>query len=72
MKKPVHWAFVTVLLCGCGKSGTETMVETDTAPADQVAAVKVSQVDASKLLASTLEKAKAEEKRVMVHLGAPW
>jgi hypothetical protein len=28
--------------------------------------------DAASLLASTLEKAKAADKRVMVHLGAPW
>jgi hypothetical protein len=29
-------------------------------------------VDAERLLASTLESAKADNKRVMVHLGAPW
>ena len=31
-----------------------------------------SPIDAARLLASTLERAKAENKRVMVHLGAPW
>lgn len=29
-------------------------------------------VDATVLLATTLEKAKSTDKRVMVHLGAPW
>lgn len=31
-----------------------------------------SPLDAERLLASTLECAKADSKRVMVHLGAPW
>lgn len=31
-----------------------------------------SPVDATVLLATTLEKAKSTDKRVMVHLGAPW
>ncbi len=29
-------------------------------------------IDAESLLASTLQQAQAENKRVMVHLGAPW
>jgi hypothetical protein len=29
-------------------------------------------IDAAKLLASTLERAQVEDKRVIVHLGAPW
>ena len=36
------------------------------------AAEAASPVDAERLLASTLESAKADNKRVMVHLGAPW
>ena len=36
------------------------------------AAEAASAVDAEMLLASTLESAKADNKRVIVHLGAPW
>jgi hypothetical protein len=44
-----------------------------TATADPTAAAEVaSATDAASLLASTLEEAKAQNKRVMVHLGAPW
>ena len=32
----------------------------------------ISPVDADMLLASTLDSAKADNKRVIVHLGAPW
>jgi hypothetical protein len=44
-----------------------------TAAAESVpdAAEAPSPIDAERLLASTLESAKAENKRVMVHLGAP-
>ncbi len=36
------------------------------------AAEVASAVDAERLLASTLASAKADNKRVMVHVGAPW
>ena len=60
-------------------SAANAAVATETPAAQPAAAVSVSDtaeeassVDAERLLASTLEKAKAENKRVMVHLGAPW
>lgn len=45
-----------------------------TAASDSVpdTAEAASRLDAERLLASTLECAKADSKRVMVHLGAPW
>jgi hypothetical protein len=41
-------------------------------PVDPAAQEAASTVDAEALLASTLEQAKTDNKRVMVHLGAPW
>jgi hypothetical protein len=39
---------------------------------DSVTADSVSSVNAEQLLATTLASAQADDKRVFVHLGAPW
>ena len=87
MKKSALGLFAVVLLSGCAESARETKVENDSLPvanateasetpsaetAEPPEAVEAaSPIDAAELLASTLERAKAENKRVMVHLGAP-
>jgi hypothetical protein len=50
---------------------TETPA-TPAAAAGSAAVEAALPVDAGRLLAATLERAKADNKRVMVHLGAPW
>jgi hypothetical protein len=49
-------------------SGDQTVAAESAPPVVEAAPL----VDAERLLASTLATAKAENKRVMVHLGAPW
>jgi hypothetical protein len=52
---------------------TETPATPAAAAGSAAAAVEAAlPVDAARLLAATLERAKADNKRVMVHLGAPW
>ena len=52
-------------------AGQET-ADLSTAVASDPATTAHASVDAEKLLASALETAKADNKRVLVHLGAPW
>ena len=62
------------------KSPSANVVDAAQQPVGQNAAVEsvtdvnevTSSVDAERLLASTLASAKAQNKRVLVHLGAPW
>ncbi len=81
MKRFALGLFVVLLLGGCAESAKETGTASDKSPAASQttagepvpdAAEATSPVDAEKLLASTLKSAKADNKRVMVHLGAPW
>ncbi len=62
-KSPTATATVTAQELAAQTAATESV--SDTTLADW-------SVDAAVLLASTLEVAKAADKRVMVHLGAPW
>ena len=63
-----------------GKSPADDAATAAQEPAARTAAVESgpvataadSSLDAERLLASTLESAKAQNKRVLVHLGAPW
>jgi len=50
----------------------EPAVQTAKAEPDSQAILADSPVDATVLLAATLEEAKSSDKRVLVHLGAPW
>ena len=72
MKRSALALFTIVMLSGCSKPVTETNAENDSPPvANATGAAEASSIDAAILLASTLENAKAENKRVMAHLGAP-
>jgi hypothetical protein len=60
MKTTAHGLFLLLLVGGCADSGKKT--DAKVGPP----------VNAERLLASTLDRAKADNKRVMVHLGAAW
>ena len=87
MKRFALGSFGVLLLIGCADLAKEmemvndklpaanATVATETPAAESVAdgaADAASPIDAERLLASTLQNAKAANKRVMVHLGAPW
>jgi hypothetical protein len=59
MKRSALTLLAVLLLGGCAEPLRNTADE-------------ASPVDAERLLASTLENAAADNKRVIVHLGAPW
>ena len=87
MKKTGLAILTFLLMCGCTESppksklaGSESATSTEQKsgdrsdvadPVSDSAEVDAS-IDATVLLQSTLAKAKAADKRVMVHLGAPW
>lgn len=50
----------------------DPILHSDGSESDLKTTAVASSVDAERLLASTLENAKTQNKRVMVHLGAPW
>ncbi len=84
MHKATLLIFACLLFGGCADSAREEKPTTDDATAGELAAQPATAEsvsgkaladtsnDATILLASTLERAKAADKRVMVHLGAPW
>ncbi|MEQ1906482.1 MAG: hypothetical protein ABL888_20025 [Pirellulaceae bacterium] len=84
MKKTALGLLAALLLVGCADSGRESkpasVAEPTTKPATpsatgkSVAETKTteSRIDAEKLFNDTLAIAKMQNKRVMVHLGAPW
>ena len=85
MKKTALGILAILLLGGCvesakdlepatGKSVAAKASVPQTAATESVPNTTLadSSVDAAELLASTLRSAKAADKRVMVHLGAPW
>lgn len=68
-----------LLIAGCTDSTRENEVgngKTSSAVAENGSggsdADRQSAVDAEQVLASALENARANDKRVLVHLGAPW
>ena len=73
MKKSALGLFaLVVLIGGCADSASDNAPAGQSTSADPSEQVEdASSINASTLLTSTLEKAKAENKRVMVHLGAP-
>ncbi len=85
MEKATLVILAVVLISGCAKPVPETALESESlapgqvrkaseSPGKQVggeASAAPAAIDAAQLLASTLEHAKAEDKRVLVHLGAP-
>lgn len=76
MKRSFLRLLSILVLAGCAESGIETEIVNDNSPVANGPApdtsAEVTSVDAERLLASTLESAKADDKRVIVHLGAPW
>ena len=87
MKRSALRLFAVLLLGGCSVPATETELAkdestargTETSSTQSVAGESLSDApdaassgDAERLLASALQSAKADDKRVMVHLGAPW
>jgi hypothetical protein len=84
MKKAALGLLAALLVFGCADSVRESksasIAEPTTKPATQSATGKSaseakpteSRIDAEKLFNDTLASAKMQNKRVMVHLGAPW
>jgi len=77
MKRSALGLLGVLLLGGCADSGEDAAIVTKKSPArntatESPAAEKGSPLDAERLLASALASAKADDKRVMVHLGATW
>ena len=80
MKKFGFAVLAAVFFLGCTESGTELestdssvqpkSAETTSPPSQETASP--SSNDAQGLLASAMASAQADDKRVMVHLGAPW
>ena len=69
--KRLALGLVAVLLAGgCSDSGKQDPLEKAESATSHTLAV--ASLDAEKLLASTLELAKSQDKRVLVHLGAVW
>jgi hypothetical protein len=73
MKNTALGLLTILLLGGCAESGKDVKpVEAAVAAESPAPQSATSFLNAERLLASTLESAKAQDKRVMVHLGAPW
>jgi hypothetical protein len=86
MKKLTIWLIAAALLSGCAESASDndaSLGKTQTPVTDpttdepavepgSLASASDSSLDAETLLASALEEATAGNKRVLVHLGAPW
>jgi hypothetical protein len=84
MKNTAFGLLTVLLLGGCADSGTDAkpanVADTERKPATQSAAseslpeatVAAFPLDAKELFNSTLVSAKTHNKRVIVHLGAPW
>lgn len=84
MKNPIHAIFALFLLAGCSPSAQQVplsdpeITTIQDAPA-QDATTEIPDaestpptLDAAELLNTALVNAKAQDKRVMVHLGAMW
>jgi len=74
MRKASLAALTLLLLGGCADSAKEIETEVSKPPMTNTseAGSDATLVDASVRLASTLANARKADKRVIVHLGAPW